>query len=420
MHSLQLTASQILEYGFPLAVGISLLGGILTSLTPCVYPLIPITVGIMGAQKAASTSKSFALSLFFVLGLALIYSVLGFSAASAGILLGSLNQNVWVVGSIALLFFVMGLSLLGLFEFRLPHRCTQWLATQGGTGFFGSFVLGGATGLLAAPCAGPVVAGILAFVALGSHPMRGFFLLFSFSLGLGLPFLLLGTFSHLAKQVPRSGLWTVWIKNLCGIALIFAGYWYLRPLFPPYAWQIAVALGLVISALFLPKILPSSGSSSVTPHSLGRIALALLAGVLLIPKGALRNDGPGRSGAARIAWLSSESDGLKKAVENCKPLIIDFFADWCEACHELDRATYADTRVQKMIRDGFVPIKIDATKMNGDVQKTLMKYGVFGLPTVLFLNPNGDVYRDLTLTGFLPADEFLELLYRATSQTGKC
>src|ERR1043166_3955783 len=237
---------------------IALIGGFLTALTPCVYPLIPIHLGILGARNSPSKRKAFLLSLAFVIGLSIVYSSLGYLVASSGKILGSQLSSRWFLLLVVGLFLTMGLSLLGLFEISFPSWLTTSIAKRSYSGYLGSFVFGALSGFLAAPCSGPVVVGILAYVAKQSNPLHGFFLLWLFSLGLGFPFLLLGTFSHLIAKIPRSGVWTEWIEHLCGLALIAAAMIYLKNLLPVWAHLSLLSIGAILLVLFMKKVFPLS------------------------------------------------------------------------------------------------------------------------------------------------------------------
>lgn len=344
---------------FELKLAAAFLGGLLTSFTPCVYPLIPVTLGIMGVRREAGGKRQvFVFPLLFLLGLAAVYSILGFLAAGSGRLLGSLTQTPFFTLAVALVFFGMGLSMLGFFDFALPVRFQTWLAKRGGPGYGGTFVLGAASGLLAAPCSGPVVVGILAYVAQKSNPIFGFLLLVVFSLGLGTPFFFLGVFSRYVARLPKSGLWTEWVKRFAGVALIAAALFYFSNagMFRPF------------TRLF---------SKPRTPQ---------------------------------IAWITSEAKGLELASSTRKPAVIDFWASWCSACDDLDFETYSNPRVEAVLKRDFIPIKVDATRTSKEVSELMRKYRVLGLPTILFTDADGKVIRGLTVNGFVDPDRFLGVL----------
>ena len=220
------------EQGIWAAILLAFVAGLLASLTPCVYPLIPITIGLFGASKSQTKFGGFLLSAFYVAGIAVTYTALGVTAAMAGSVFGSALQSPWVLGAVALLFIVLGLSSMGLFEFRLPGNLQTKLSQTGGAGHLGAFGMGLVAGIIAAPCVGPIVAGILVYVAQQQDPVMGGVLLFAFSIGMGQLFLLLGTFSNLVSKVPQSGGWLDAAK--VGFAALFWGValYYARLLVP--------------------------------------------------------------------------------------------------------------------------------------------------------------------------------------------
>jgi thiol:disulfide interchange protein len=233
------------EQGLLAALLLVFIAGILASLTPCVYPLIPITVGIFGAKQADTRLHAFGLSVVYVLGIAVTYSVLGVAAASLGTVFGGAMQNPWVLAAISLLFLVLGLSSLGVFEIRLPGAVQTKLSQTGGAGWAGAFVMGLVAGIIAAPCVGPIVAGILLYVAQQQDPMLGFGLLFTFAIGMGQLFLALGTFSSLLNRLPQSGGWMEGVKLIFGVVFIAMALYYLQFLFPQFA-EAAKALWLLV------------------------------------------------------------------------------------------------------------------------------------------------------------------------------
>lgn len=223
------------EEGWLAVLLLVFVAGIMSSLTPCVYPLIPITVSIFGARGAESRMEAFGLSVVYVLGIVVTYSVLGVLAASLGWVFGGAMQSAWVVGAIALLFFVLGFASLGLIPFRLPGDLQTKLSQRQGTGIAGAFGMGLVAGVIAAPCVGPIVAGILVYVAQQQDPVLGLALLSTFAWGMGLLFILLGTFSSLIRKIPRSGGWMEGIKVLFAIVFFAMGLYYARFFVPDLA-----------------------------------------------------------------------------------------------------------------------------------------------------------------------------------------
>ncbi len=215
------------EKGWLLTFLLIFVTGIGASFTPCVYPIIPITVAVFGAKEAQSTAEAFLLSLVFVFGMAVTYTVLGVSAALAGGLFGAALQSFWLILAFAVLFVGLGLSMLGLFEMRLPTGLQTRLASAGRTGFAGAFAMGLACGIIAAPCVGPILSGALLYIAERQDPLLGSALMATFAFGMGLLFLVLGTFSSLIHRLPSSGAWMEVVKAVFAIGLFTAAIFYL-------------------------------------------------------------------------------------------------------------------------------------------------------------------------------------------------
>lgn len=220
------------EGGLLAALGLVFVAGILASLTPCVYPLIPITIGVFGARESDSRLQSFTLSLVYVLGIAITYSVLGVIAAIFGTVFGGAMQSPWVLGGIAVIFIALGLSSLGMFEIRLPGNLQTRLSQAGGNGYGGALLMGLFAGIIAAPCVGPIVAGVLVYVAQQQDVLLGILLLMTFAFGMGLLFIILGTFSGLLARLPKSGGWMDGVKVAIGAVFLGVALYYLRIVLP--------------------------------------------------------------------------------------------------------------------------------------------------------------------------------------------
>jgi len=221
------------EKGLLAGILLAFLAGLFASFTPCVYPLIPITIGLFGAQDTSSKLQGFKVSAIYVLGIALTYTLLGVSAAWFGSVFGGAMQSPYVLMAIALVFLVLGASSIGLFEIRVPAAIQTKLSQTGGSGARKAFVMGLVAGVIAAPCVGPIVAGILLYVAQTQDPALGAVLLFSFSIGMGQLFLVLGTFSSMINNLPKSGGWLDASKVVFGAIFWGVAIYYLRLLFPP-------------------------------------------------------------------------------------------------------------------------------------------------------------------------------------------
>ncbi len=396
--------------------------GVLTSLTPCVYPLIPITVSVFGARQAEQRARSVALSATYVGGIAAMYSALGLFAALSGKAFGSALSSPWVVAVLAVFLVALAASMFGAFEIAVPYALQQKLAGVKGAGFGGAFGMGLVAGIVAAPCTGPVLAGVLAFVATQRSPVLGFWMLFTYAIGMGLLFFILGATS---LRLPRSGAWMETVKSVLGVALVAAAIAMLLP-YVPHPRQLPVsARNVAIMAGLLGFVGVLAGGLSLSFHGAARerIAKAFALVVLMVGVGLQFGWlGAPRSEKANIPWMHDEGLAVKEARASGRPLLIDFGAEWCAACKELDLHTWTDPVVAQEVAQKFVPLKIDATDDNEQNDALLKKYGVPGLPTVLMVackepapQPKCDVPQDgpLRITGFLPPPEMLEHLRRA-------
>lgn len=419
------------------AIVLVMLGGFLTALSPCVYPLIPITLSILGARQAGSPLKGFALASTYVGGMVVLYTTLGVSFAWAGALAGSALQSPLITVGVALFCIAMAASMFGAFEFALPSGLQTRLSQAGGGGFKGAFIMGLVAGVIAAPCTGPVLSFILTMIARERDLVKGATLMFFYALGMGAPFLVLGTFSQAIARMPKSGKWMETVKSVFGLLMLGAGLYYLQIGVPAVADALAPfgKHGLVLGPVLLLGGVAVGALTLSFKHSPPVEKVRKGVGVVLATTGivaflAWTNVEPEPStttpgSAPEIAWVHVGAEdtavatvdaALEKAKAACKPVMIDFGADWCIACKELDKFTYVDDAVRNEAQR-FVNIKVDATSETAGLTTLQSRYGVVGLPTIVFLGaaelrgvPNAP--KTEPLTGFLKAPEYLEIMKR--------
>ena len=371
------------------------LAGLGASLTPCVYPMIPITMAIIGA-KGGGKAKGFILSLALVLGMAVTYTTLGVVAAKSGAAFGAFAQKPSFLFPVSLIFAVFALSLFGAFEIRLPAGLAAKLQGDGSrSGLGGAFVMGLVLGPLSAPCVGPIVGSVLVGIAQHGQVWLGASQLFVFSLGMGVLFLAVGTFS---AGLPRSGDWLTRLKQAMGLVVLAFAAWNVRLLVPDWANAAMWSLVLLVGAGVLGAFEPALGLMPSLRRAAGLLALTLglLLGVKaveagldvqLLPRG---GSAPAQAPAPSL-WLENDYEGaLAKAKAEQKVVLVDTYAQWCAQCKELDEKTWPDPAVQAWIRAHAVAVRIDTDKVRPDLAPKLR---IQSYPTVLLLDGEGRELR---------------------------
>ena len=399
---------QALSRGYFWAFLLVFTGGILTSLTPCVYPLIPITVSIFGANREASRLKSFLLSVTYVMGIAVMYSILGVAVASTGAVFGQIMANPIVVGFVCAILIALGLSLIGVFELRLPYAVQNRLNTVGGAGFGGAFAMGTVAGIIAAPCTGPALGAVLSFVATTGNTFLGFWLMLTYAIGMGLLFILIGTFSGLISSLPQSGGWMYVLENIFGVVIIAMALYFLKEVVTPLREVLDNSAPVFIIGGVLLILGVILGKFAQRFRDLPRAAQCRKSvGVLAAVFGLYVIVGAFTTVESHLDWVTDETQGLEEARAAKQPVMIDFFATWCGACVELDKFTFSDPEVQSRLED-FVKIKLDFSRGSDQVEELKKKYGIVGLPVVLFLDSEGKPLK--RLEKFVGPKEFLKIM----------
>ena len=372
------------------------LGGLALNLTPCVYPLIPITVGYFGGQSEGSTTRLFFMGILFILGLAVTYSAIGVVTSLTGAVFGALLQNPIVILSVVAILLILSLSMFGVYEFKLPDKLVNKAGGAKG-GYYGAFFMGLTMGIVAAPCIGPFVLGLVTYVATKQDPFFGFLLFFVLAVGLGTPYLFLAIFSGKIKSLPRAGEWMDAVKHIFGFILVGMALYFLLPLLPDslrgYVLPIFM-IGTAIYLLFIEKL-----ANSVKGFRIFKIVFSLL--ILTIGVYALIP-----SETKSVEWKPFTQEALAEI--DGRGVIIDFYADWCIPCKELDAMTFSDPKVIELSKE-FETYKADMTEsLSPEVEALRETYNIIGVPTVLILNSRGEEQE--RITGFVNAEEFYKII----------
>ncbi len=388
------------------------MGGLALNLTPCVYPMIPITISVFGSQ-GGGPRRSLVLAIFYVLGMAITYSVLGTFAAMTGNLLGSALQNPLVLAFVAAVMVALALSMFGVYDIQMPQALNR-MAGETRQGALGSLLMGLTVGIVAAPCIGPFVLALLTYVGASGNPFLGFSLFFVLALGLGIPFLILAVVSGSVASLPSSGGWMVWVKKLFGFILLGMALYFLtrsERLIPERWLMPGLALLALIGGVYLGWIDKSTsfgGGFQRIKRAVGVAGIAAALALMVVPR--LAPERPG------IPWTPYAETHLQSARQGAQPVIVDFSAAWCIPCKELDHLTFADGAVVDK-SERFVTLKADLTESSSPAVKTLKeRFNVRGVPTVIFLHPDGTEMEDLRIVSVIKPDEFLAKMESALSR----
>ncbi|MFO7541752.1 MAG: protein-disulfide reductase DsbD [Thiobacillus sp.] len=412
--------------------------GLLLALTPCVFPMIPILSGIIAGQNQTMTkTRGFMLALAYVLGMAITYALAGVAAALSGTLISNALQNPWALGIGAGIFVALAFSMFGFFELQLPSFIQSKFSDASnkmkGGNFIGVFIMGALSAVIVGPCVAPPLAAALAFIAQTGNTTLGGVALFVLALGMGVPLLLVGLSA--GALLPRAGGWMNAVKYFFGVMMLAIAIYLISPIIPAWVNMLLWALLLIGSAIYLHALDPLPAHASGWTRLWKSIGVVLLIGGLAIILGMLAGSRDllqpldvfkGGSGGQAIAAeqkglpfekvkdVAALDARLAAAKADGKPVMLDFYADWCVSCKEMERFTFSDPNVQARLKD-VVLLKADVTA-NSEADKALLKrFNLFGPPGLIFWNSAG-TQSEYKVIGFEKAEKFLASIESALGQ----
>lgn len=398
--------------------------GLLLAFTPCTFPMIPILSGIIvGHGTRISRSHALLLSLTYVLGMAITYALAGVAAGLSGTLLSAALQNAWVLGGFALVFVLLSLSMFGFYELQMPSalqsRLSDTASHQAGGRIGGVLVMGVLSALIVGPCVAAPLAGALLYIAQTRDAVLGGTALFVMALGMGAPLVAVGIAAR--TVLPKAGPWMEGVKKAFGVMLLGVAVWLVSPVVPELASMLAWAALLIFSGIFLRAIDPLPHNAHGWQRFWKAVGVVLLVcgGAILIgalggardplqPLAGLRGT-PAAAGNVHFTRVRSVAELDARIAAADRPVMLDFYADWCVSCKEMERYTFSDAKVRARL-DRMLLLQADVTENNADDQALLRRFELFGPPGIVFFRPGGSEIAGLRVVGFQPAASFLPIL----------
>jgi thiol:disulfide interchange protein DsbD len=408
--------------------------GLLLSMTPCIFPMIPILSGIIvGHGNRITTARAFFLSLSYVVASAFTYTVFGVLAALFGSNLQTTFQQPWIVGLFSAIFVLLSLSMFGFYELELPNSLKTKLHNSSEKhrdgSLWGAAIMGALSSLIVGPCVAAPLAGALIFIGQSGNAVLGGSALFAMGMGMGVPLLLLG--ASAGKLLPKAGTWLYSTKAVFGVIMLAVAVWMLSRILPPSITILLWAMLLILPAIYLSAIDPLPDNSSGWRKLWKGLGLMMLAyGLLLLIGFSMGNNNPlkplqgiGVSTAQaseqglvfeRVASLAALKARIQQASANHQPVMLDFYADWCISCKEMEAYTFTDPKVKQALA-GFVLLQVDVTQDSDDDKALLAKFNLIGPPAILFFGPSQLEKTANRVIGYQNTETFINTLQRVKS-----
>ncbi len=397
--------------------------GLLLSLTPCVFPMIPILSGIIVGQSGTVTGRrGFLLSLAYVLAMALTYSLLGVLAGTFQVNLQAASQNVWAISAFSLVFVILALSMFGYYELRMPAAIQTRLSSlsqpRQQTGLYSSAAMGAVSAIIVGPCVAPPLAGALLYISQTGDALLGGAALFSMGLGFGAPLLVIG--ASAGSLLPRVGAWMEKVKQGFGIIMLGVAIWFLERVIPGAVAMLLWALLVILAALLMGALdrTERSGKAFKAVGIAGLIyASALIIGALSGSQDMLRPlahlaGKPAASSSLEFQRIKSAADldrTLAAAAAAGKFVMLDFYADWCVTCIEMEHDTFTEPEVKRVLSD-VILVQADVTRNDSEDQRLLERFQLFGPPAILFFGTDARELQEYRLIGYVKPEQFLQHL----------
>ena len=410
----------------PTIAGVFLVAGLLLAFTPCTLPMVPILSSIIVGQGApVSRLRGFTMALAYSLGMALVYTGFGVVAGLLGEGLAAALQNPWVLGAFALMLAALSLSMFGVYQLQMPGfiqtRLTETSGRMPGGKFIGVFVMGGLSALIVGPCVAAPLAGALVFISQTKNVVIGGLALFSLAMGMSVPLLLVGVSA--GSLLPRAGGWMDGVKHFFGVLLLAVALWIVSPVLPGWAPLMIVGAGLLVGAAYL-KLFDRLPERAPGRQRFGKgvaLVLAVLGVAQVVgalsggtnPLQPLRHLARGGEGAVTTTAVNAADfkrvrtvDELNATLKTAgRPVVLDFYADWCVSCKEMAHLTFSAPDVRARMGNALL-LQVDVTANSADDKALLKRFGLFGPPGILFFDPKGLERADARVIGFEPPQRF--------------